>query len=77
MTSFHQRFFNRRLTGFYSKGPKARRFSLIGLGIFLALGVTGLALLFNGQKTLGQIILGALVILIIAYNGFVSTRSDL
>lgn len=77
MTSFHQRFFNRRLTGFYSKGPKARRFGLIGLGVFLTLGATGLALLFNGQKTFGQIILGALAILIIAYNGFVSTRSDL
>lgn len=77
MTSFHQRFFNRRLTGFYSKGPKARRFGFIGLGVFLTLGATGLALLFNGQKTLGQIIIGALAILIIAYNGFVSTRSDL
>ncbi|MBB5770459.1 seryl-tRNA synthetase [Brevundimonas vesicularis] len=77
MTSFHQRFFNRRLTGFYPKGPKARRFGLICVGVSLALGATGLALLFNGQKTFGQIVLGALAILIIAYNGFVSTRSDL
>jgi hypothetical protein len=77
VTSFHQRFFNRRLTGFYSKGPKTRRFGFIGLGVFVTLGATGLALLFNGQKTFGQIILGALAILIIAYNGLVSTRSDL
>jgi len=33
--------------------------------------------LTTGHVLLGQIILGALVVAIVIYNGFVSTRSDI
>lgn len=78
MTSFHERFFRKnRLGQFYPRGPKARPYAFFGLVGFLVLGGLGLFLLTSGQWLGGQIVLGALVIVILIYNGFVSTRSDL
>ena len=78
MSSFHERFFRRnRLGQFYPRGPKARRYALVGLVGFLVFGGLGLFLLSSGQWLAGQIVLGALVVFILIYNGFVSTRSDL
>lgn len=78
MSSLHERFFRRnRLGNFVPRGPKARKYSLIGLAVILALGALGLFLLTNGFGLAGQVILGGLVVAIIIYNGFVSTRSDL
>ena len=77
MTSFHERFFKRRPSGFYPKGPKARRFALVGLIIFIAVLAVGLVMMSNGHRLIGQVILGGLVVAMIIYNGFVSTRSDL
>ena len=59
------------------RGPKALKYSLIGGTIFLGLLGTGVFLLSSGRDLAGQIVLGALVVFILIYNGFVSTRSDL
>jgi hypothetical protein len=78
VSSFHERFFRKNRFGhFYPRGPKARRYALAGLVGFLVLGGLGLILLTSGQWLAGQIVLGALVVFILIYNGFVSTRSDL
>lgn len=77
MTSFHYRFFRRNRFGhFYGRGPKARRYLWLGVGAFAVLGGIGLALLRSGQYLAGQIVLGALAILMIIYNGFRATRPD-
>ena len=78
MSSFHERFFRKNQWGhFMPRGPKALKYSLIGVTIFLGLLAGGLFLLSSGRELAGQIVLGALVVFILIYNGFVSTRSDL
>ena len=77
MTSFHHRFFRKdRFGHFYGRGPKARRFAWLGMGAFVLLGGLGMVLLGSGQEFAGQILLGAMAILIIIYNGFRATRPD-
>ena len=78
MSSFHERVFRKNRWGhFYPRGPKARRYALAGLFGFLVFGGLGMTLLTSGRELAGQIVLGVLVVFILIYNGFVSTRSDL
>ena len=78
MSSFHERFFRKnRLGQFMPRGPKARKYSLAGVAIFLGLLGGGLYLLTSGHDLAGQIVLGIGLVFILIYNGFVLTRSDL
>jgi hypothetical protein len=78
VSSFHERFFRKdRLGQFYPRGPKARRSAYIGLAVLIGLGGIGIALLLSGQRMAGQVVLGGLLFVLVVYNGFMSTRSDL
>jgi hypothetical protein len=78
MSSFHERFFRKGRSGqFLPRGTKAIRYTAVGVAAFVVIGGTGMFLLTSGRKLAGQVVLGALVVAILIYNGFVLTRSDL
>jgi len=78
VTSLHEHVFRKnRLGQFMPRGPKARKYGLPALAAVLVVGGVGLVLLTTGHRLAGQIVLGGLVVLLVVYNGFVSTRSDL